>query len=292
MSTSTDEDTRGGPPLPPGRYVDLKGRGSAWVWEAAGPAGAPTLLLLHGWMATAALNWYPALPVLGERYRVVAMDLRGHGRGVQSRRPFRLEDCADDARALCRQLDLPPVIAVGYSMGGPVAQLLWQRQPESVAGLVLCATAGLFTTPSRLSTAVQVFGRSLALGVGALPRGAQQELARRALPDRLEATPMAAWASVERRPSDLSALIGAGVALRGWNGEHWLRTIDVPVAVVTTTDDRVVAPWRQRLMAASIPGARVFSVAADHGACIERADLFVPTLVDACEYVAGEAVGQ
>ena len=37
-----------------------------------------------------------------------------------------------------------PVVVVGYSMGGPVAQLLWQRHPDLVAGLVLCATSDRF----------------------------------------------------------------------------------------------------------------------------------------------------
>ena len=277
------------PPLPPGRYVDLPGRGTTWILESPGPPGAPALLLLHGWMATAALNWYAALPDLAERYRVVAMDLRGHGRGIRSRRPFRLEDCADDAAALCRQLDLGPVIAVGYSMGGPIAQVLWQRQPEIVAGLVLCATAGLFASRSRRNMAVKAFGRSLALGVGALPPLAQRELARRTLPDRTETTPMAAWAAAERGPSDLAAVIGAGVALNDWNAGRWLETIDVPVAVVTTIFDSVVAPWRQQLMADAIPGARVFPVAGDHGACIQNPDLFVPALIEACEYVVTQA---
>ena len=49
----------------------------------------------------------------------MALDHRGHGRGIRSRRPFRLEDCADDAAALIDELGLGPVTAVGYSMGGP-----------------------------------------------------------------------------------------------------------------------------------------------------------------------------
>ena len=53
---------------------------------------------------------------------------------------MRLADCADDMAALIDELGTGPVIAVGYSMGGPIAQLLWKRHPEKVAGLVLCAT--------------------------------------------------------------------------------------------------------------------------------------------------------
>ena len=50
--------------------------------------------------------------------------------------PFRLEDCADDIAALLAALGVDRCIAVGYSMGGPIAQLLWQRHPHLVDGLV------------------------------------------------------------------------------------------------------------------------------------------------------------
>ena len=207
-----DPGRRASPPLPPGRRVELPGRGKTWIWEATGPPGAPTLLLLHGWTVTAALNWFQTLPALAERYHVVAMDLRGHGRGIRSRRPFRLEACADDAEALCEVLGVPTVIPVGYSMGGPIAQLLWRRHRARVAGMVLCATAGGFATRSLLAPATWVFGRSLAVGTCVLPPFIQQELTRLALRDRLGETPLAEWAAAERRRNDLAALIGAGVA--------------------------------------------------------------------------------
>ena len=72
---------------------------------------------------------------------MLAIDHRGHGRGLRSPAPFRLVDCADDAAALLRTLGAGPVIAVGYSMGGPIASLLARSHPDRSSGLVLCATA-------------------------------------------------------------------------------------------------------------------------------------------------------
>ena len=130
--------------VPEGRAVDLPARGVTWIHEAPGPRGAPVLLLLHGLGATAALNWHAVFEPLAGSYRVIALDHCGHGRGLRPRSRFRLADCADDAAALLNVLDVDRVIAVGYSMGGPIAQLLWHRHRHRVAGLVLCATSRNF----------------------------------------------------------------------------------------------------------------------------------------------------
>ena len=86
--------------LPRGRHYDLQDRGRTFARVVEAPPGAPTILLLHGWTATADLNWYSSYPALEGKYGVVALDHRGHGRGIRSKRPFRLTDCADDAVAL------------------------------------------------------------------------------------------------------------------------------------------------------------------------------------------------
>ena len=58
-----------------------------------------------------------------------ALDHRGHGRGLRPADGIvRLSDCADDAAALLRELRIDRAVVAGYSMGGPVAQLLWQRR--------------------------------------------------------------------------------------------------------------------------------------------------------------------
>src|SRR6185295_19726590 len=117
-----------------------------WLRDLPGPPGAPTVFLLHGLGATADLNWFPSYPALSARYRVIAMDHRGHGRGIRSRRPFRLEDCADDVVDVADALGVRSFIPVGYSMGGPIAQLVWRRHRSRVDGLVLCATAARFAS--------------------------------------------------------------------------------------------------------------------------------------------------
>src|SRR5918994_5708857 len=144
----------------PGRGVDLPRRGRTFVRERPGPDGAPVVVLLHGWTATATLNWAPVFEPLSHHFRVVALDHRGHGRGVRARSPFRLEDCADDVAALLGVLGVARCIAVGYSMGGAIAQLLWRRHADLVDGMVLCATSGSFrgSGPQRLLSGIAARG--------------------------------------------------------------------------------------------------------------------------------------
>ncbi|MFX8316352.1 alpha/beta fold hydrolase, partial [Acinetobacter baumannii] len=68
-------------------------------------------------------------------------DHRGHGRGLRPIEHFRLSDCAADAAAVLRALELAPATVVGYSMGGAIAQLVAYEQPDVVSGLVLSGTA-------------------------------------------------------------------------------------------------------------------------------------------------------
>src|SRR5208283_2199034 len=98
-------------------------------------------MLIHGVAGTAELNWAKAFMPLSRHFRVVAADLRGQGDGIRLRSRFRLEDCADDFAALAGVLGIGRFTAVGYSMGGLIAQLLYRRHAPLVSGLVLCSTA-------------------------------------------------------------------------------------------------------------------------------------------------------
>jgi pimeloyl-ACP methyl ester carboxylesterase len=130
------------PWLPPGHTMVLPGRGEVFYryHRHANPA-APTLLLLHGWTASADLQFFTAYEALAEHYSFVAIDHRGHGRGLRSPAKFDLVEVADDAALLVQSLGLAEVVTVGYSMGGPISLLLTQRHPQLVRALVVQATA-------------------------------------------------------------------------------------------------------------------------------------------------------
>lgn len=283
-----------GPPLPLGRRIDLPDRGITFVREVEGPRRAPTLLLLHGWWASAGLNWFTAFDPLAEHFNIVAPDLRGHGRGIRSHRHFRLADCADDCAALLDELDTGPVIAVGYSMGGPVSQLLWHRHPDKVVGLVQCATAHGFVPGMRerfvFTTAMASLAGTTRVSqlLGRVPRGWVRSLSPAwiAIGDRDRPTSLQRWAGQEMRRHDLRLVLEAGVAIGNYNSSKWIGDVDVPAALVRTDLDRAITPDRQQLLADAI-GASVYPVADGHVAC--GRDLWLPDLLDACREVAARA---
>ena len=277
---------RAEPSLPPGRTVYLPGRGSTFVREVEGPPGAPALLLLHGWTVTADLNFYGAYAALGRRFRVIAADHRGHGRGVRSSGPFTLEDAADDAAALARELGIERCIAVGYSMGGAVAQLLWRRHPQLVDGLVLCATAGVFNDSREES--LRFLGLS---GLAGLARAAP-DTARKWLADQYllrKGRHYEDWALEELSRLDLAAQLEAGAALGRFSSLDWLGEIDVPTSVVVTAADQVVPMRRQVQLFESIPTAQAYRVDGPHDAIASRSESFVPMLLTAATSVAERA---
>lgn len=267
-------------------FLDLKGRGRIRVVEYEGPEGAPTLILLHGLGATGPLNWLRAFPDLAERYHVVAVDHRGHGKGIPTRR-FRLKDCADDVAAVADVLGIRKFIAVGYSMGGPIAKLCWSRHPARVRGLVLCATARQFS-PERYAVLTRAVLPGAVVGARLAPKLVLGQIIENMVRD-IPAPEARDYVRSEMSDSDPAALAQATRAIIRFSSRNWASNIAVPTAVVVTTRDKIVPTRRQYALAAAIPGAKQFEVEGDHFACADVQTDFVPKLVAACEYVDAAA---
>jgi pimeloyl-ACP methyl ester carboxylesterase len=251
------------PALPPGRVMNLPGRGEVFVRDSGGTTAGPAVLLLHGWTASADINFFPVYASLAESYRVVALDQRGHGRGMRSTEPFSLEDCADDAAALLEQLGVGRVIVVGYSMGGPVGLLLARRHPGQVAALVMQATAleWLHTARERgVWRLLPVMDLGLRFGFGV---GFFDWVIRRAADEDPGLGRYQGWLSAEFQRAAASDLVAAGRALSRYDSRPWAGQLDIPAAVLVTTRDGLVRSDKQRELA-RVLRADVVEADADH----------------------------
>jgi pimeloyl-ACP methyl ester carboxylesterase len=280
--------------LPAGRLLDLGERGRTCVIDVPGPPGAPTLILLHALATTAALSWYPSITALSAHYRVVAFDQRWHGRGIRCE-TFRLEDCADDVIAVADALGIDRFTAVGYSMGGAIAQLVWRRHRSRVEGLVLAATARNYRgkNTERLwfgmtQVAMTRWGESIRTRAERIYDG----LAESPLELRASDSKVAPWAMAEFRSTSAWSLLAAIDEVGRFDSSAWIRRVDVPTSVIVATRDRFIPTRRQRRLAASIPGAMVYDVPGNHAALVLGAEEFVPVLLQACRSVTRRSRGR
>ena len=269
--------------LPPGRLIDIPSRGQTFIREIEGPDNAPTLMLLHGWTATADLNWFTCFEELGKHFNVVALDHRGHGQGIRSRSSFRLEDCADDVVALADLLGINTFIPVGYSMGGIIAQLIWKQHEHRVNGLVLCSTAPIFAKSRE-----ERLGFLGLTGLAAIARFTPTQtvdwITEQVYLQR-KSEGMDQWALDEMSGHDWRQILEAGKEIGSFNSLKWLPAVDVPTSVVITTQDQVIPPERQQRLLDLLKDVDVHLVDGGHNAIYAEQRTYVPKLVAACTSV-------
>src|SRR3954453_4012043 len=118
-------------------YVDINGH-PTWV-HTSGQQGdnAETVLVLHGGLSNSDELLGSLGATIGERWRVVAFDRRGHGRTSDTERPFHYDDMATETIGVLETVVRGPAHLVGWSDGGIVALLVALRRPELVRRLVL-----------------------------------------------------------------------------------------------------------------------------------------------------------
>jgi pimeloyl-ACP methyl ester carboxylesterase len=267
----------------PARTVLVPGRGEFFLRDSGeSDPPLPTVMLLHGWMVTADLNWYAAYDALVDAgYRVLALDHRGHGRGLRAMAPFSLADCADDAAAVLRELDVAPAVVVGYSMGGVIAQLMARDHADVMSGLVLSGTCQHFQDPEtrRVWKWMGVVGLSLGLA----PRQFYRFWFRSA---KIRLDEQTAWLLSELMRHEARDIAEAGRELGRFDSRPWLASLArLRAAVVLTGRDAMVSPSKQRELAQAA-AATVFEVPLDHLDVTDRPDVYNPALISAVAAVA------
>lgn len=277
------------PWLPEGRTLVVPGRGELFYrLHRHHDPSAPMVVLLHGWTATADLQFFTAYQALAERCSFLVIDHRGHGRGLRPDGRFELEDAADDAAALIEVLGLAPVIVVGYSMGGPVSMLLARRHAHLVRGIVVEATA-LEWCATRWE---RVRWRTVHL-IGPLLRSFVYRRwlsagLRRLLGPTSTLLRYVPWFTGELRRNDARGIVEAGQALSRYDARPWAGQLGKPAGALITTRDHLVKPHKQRALAAAL-NADVREVVADHMVMWKRPEEFANATVELVEAVAAES---
>ena len=221
----------------------------------------PPLVLLHG-LGSSCADWGLQLPAFSARYRVIMVDLRGHGRSqVTGGRGFTVAQMAQDVAALLEQLGGTAAHVVGLSLGGCTAQLLAARHPEAVRGLVLCNT---FTRlrPEGLRGAARLLRRVWLFGTAPMPVVAEYVAAGlfpKPEQQAIKAEAVARLSGNQKRP-----YLAAMRAVAGFDSRALVGGIRCSTLVLAGDRDQTVPLAAGRALARAIPGAR-FALMEDSG---------------------------
>ena len=114
--------------------------GKVEIYAEEQGTGSPTLVFLHYWGGSRR-TWSEVVGRLSDRFRCVAVDLRGWGKSDHHAEDYSLSPQADDVEGVIEALNLKDFVLVGHSMGGKIAQMVAGRRPEGLKAVVLVAPA-------------------------------------------------------------------------------------------------------------------------------------------------------
>ncbi len=123
-----------GPATTPWPQVAISKDGTPISYEVYG-AGEPTLVFVHGWSCDSRY-WRSQVEEFSQKYRVVVLDLAGHGHSGLIRGRYTMRAFGEDVQAVTEATGSSTVILVGHSMGGPVIAEAARLMPERVIGLI------------------------------------------------------------------------------------------------------------------------------------------------------------
>jgi 3-oxoadipate enol-lactonase len=241
-----------------------------------------TVLLLHS-VGLDSTFWDSIAAALAGYYRVVRVDLRGHGRSPVPPRPWRMADLAADVHRTLADIGGAPAHVVGQSFGGLVAQALVLDHPEDVRSLVLSGTSCTTDAAHR----ERFLGRAEAARQGGMDAVAQAAV------DRWFTEPFMADPVVDRvrarlLADDPEAWARTFEAIAGHDTLARLGEVRVPCLVVTGDADVATPPFFAEEMARAVPGAELRILpGVPHMGPFERPDVFIPLLQDFLAAVPG-----
>jgi 3-oxoadipate enol-lactonase len=227
-----------------------KSRLACWV---DGPRDAPPVVLLHA-IATNSDMWLPQLGVWSAAFRIVRIDLPGHGASDLPEASLTFADYAAQVREALDELEIGRVAIVGLSLGGMIAQAFALAYPERTRAVVLAHTSARTDPPVR-----ELWDRRLEqLEQHGLKAQAAPTLERWFTRAFAGASPMTLeWLARQIRSTSAAGYAAAIRAIQALDHQARLPEISAPTLVVAGEDDSAVPPAVAAAIAQSIPRAEL-----------------------------------
>ncbi|MDQ1078635.1 4-carboxymuconolactone decarboxylase [Pseudoroseomonas cervicalis] len=219
-----------------------------------GPEEAPPLLLLHS-IGTSLHVWDPQMAALTRRYRVIRVDLRGHGLTGVSPGDYGMARLARDAIAVLDALGIASAHVGGLSIGGRIALEMAALAPERVASLLLVCTALEFPDPATWQARIEAVRQdgTAALVETVMPRWVAQPEA----PDGLGLRAMLLR-------TDRAGYAGAAAALRDARAADLPPRFAQPATIIAGEADPAVPEAALKALRGRCRGATLVSLPCQH----------------------------
>ncbi|WP_203077123.1 alpha/beta fold hydrolase [Falsiroseomonas ponticola] len=247
--------------------------------DLLGDPGRRTVCLVHSLGADGGM-WAEQVPVLlAAGYRVLRIDLRGHGGSAATLGAYTMRLLGDDLAFLLRRLDLGPVDYVGLSLGGMSGQALALDHPGLLRSITICDAL-----PESLPNADAIWGPRLdaVRAAGSVQPVAQGTIERWLTPAFQAANP-ARWAeilaTIEATPAD--GYCGCVEAIMRFSHVARLPQLAIPTLVLCGEHDHAVPPAEGQRIARLVPDGRFVSIPeARHLPNVEKPGDFNRVLLD------------
>ena len=254
--------------------IDRFERGGAeTVYEAHGGADGPALLFGHAQILSRA-QYAPQVEAFADRYRVVALDFRGHGGSPVSPAPYSMEDLALDAVAVLDAEGIERAHYLGSSLGGMVGFALALEHASRLASVTFLATQGVL--PAANSERLRRTAERLAALGDSMAPAAEEIMARYTTEAWRTAEPASHARLIEiASGNSLAGYVHSGGAIAGMDYDGRLGEIGTPVLVVAGEHDVPTPPERMALYRDEIRGAEMAVIeGAGHFPNWDRAEAF------------------
>jgi 3-oxoadipate enol-lactonase/4-carboxymuconolactone decarboxylase len=250
--------------------------GARLYWRADGDPSLPPLLLVNS-LGTDHCLWDPVMPRLADYFRVIRMDMRGHGASDAPAGEYTVELLARDVLAVADAAGIDRFDCCGISLGGMVGQWLGIHAGKRLRRLVLCNTTGRADPAPQVARIATVKAQGMAAVL--------DTVLGRFFTERFRARGTAHLHSVAQTllSLDPAGYAGCCAAVRDHDLLGELGRVTVPTTVVVGRHDVSTPPAMGEAIAAAIPGATLVGLDCAHIPHSEDPPAFVAMLMAALE---------
>lgn len=193
----------------------------------------PPLLFIHG-LGSSSKDWQEQTSFFANNYKVITVDVRGHGQSDKPEGPYSIQLFAEDIAVFIQALDVAPVHMVGISMGGMIAFQLAVSRPELIQSMTI-VNSGPEMFAHSFKDRIQVFQRLILFRLFSMEK-IGEVISRKLFPKdnqhELRSMMIERWATNDKR-----AYMASFKAIVGWSVKEHIESIHCPTLAIAADED-------------------------------------------------------